>query len=81
MKKLSILSITIYQKTLSPVLELMFGKGCIYTPTCSQYAKQVIDKYGLSKGLKLSLTRLGSCQNTSIFNIKANKRSLYDPVK
>ncbi len=34
---------------------------CRFTPTCSQYAFQAIDKYGLIKGSWLALKRLGKC--------------------
>lgn len=34
---------------------------CRFTPTCSQYAKQAISKYGISKGLFLAVKRLLKC--------------------
>ena len=34
---------------------------CIYTPTCSQYALEAIEKYGAWKGGYLALRRLLRC--------------------
>ncbi len=49
--------IKIYQKLISPFL----GAQCRYTPTCSQYGYQAIQKYGPFKGGWLTLKRIGSC--------------------
>ena len=37
---------------------------CRYQPTCSHYAVQAVQKYGIAKGLALSYRRLRSCQKT-----------------
>lgn len=34
---------------------------CRFTPTCSQYAKEAISKYGILKGGWLALVRIGKC--------------------
>lgn len=34
---------------------------CRFTPTCSQYAKQAIMKYGVVKGTYLSVIRVSKC--------------------
>lgn len=34
---------------------------CRFTPTCSEYARQAITKYGALKGTYLSLVRLLKC--------------------
>tara|TARA_B100000287_G_scaffold189473_1_gene179042 strand:+ start:883 stop:1140 length:258 start_codon:yes stop_codon:yes gene_type:complete len=52
-----LLLIRIYQSLISPLL----GPSCRFTPTCSQYAKEALKKYGLFKGLYLTLNRLSSC--------------------
>lgn len=46
-----------YQTLISPVL----GPSCRYTPTCSQYTKEAIKKYGPLKGGWLGLKRIASC--------------------
>ena len=47
-----------YQKYLSP---LKIRTHCIYTPTCSQYAIEALQKYGAVKGLWLSVRRILRC--------------------
>ena len=47
----------IYQGMISPFLP----NSCRYQPTCSEYSKQALLKYGLAKGLKLALKRISSC--------------------
>lgn len=34
---------------------------CRFTPTCSEYAAQALDRHGLRRGLSLTLRRLGRC--------------------
>jgi putative membrane protein insertion efficiency factor len=58
MKKILIKMIRFYQVCISPY------KGnihCIYTPTCSQYAIEALQKYGVVKGLWLSVKRILRC--------------------
>lgn len=52
-----------YKITLSPILKYLFGGGCRYTPTCSEYAVDVIEKYGIIKGSILATKRVLSCNN------------------
>ncbi len=42
---------------LSPLL----GKNCRFEPSCSEYAKQAVVKYGAVQGIWLSLKRIGRC--------------------
>ena len=46
-----------YQYLISPLL----GQNCRYTPTCSQYSIQAIEKYGIFKGILLSIKRISKC--------------------
>ena len=46
-----------YQYLISPLL----GQNCRYTPTCSQYSIQAIEKYGIFKGIWLSTKRISKC--------------------
>ena len=55
--KLLIGLIRLYQITLSPWL----GGACRYTPTCSNYGIQALEKYGALKGSWLTLKRVLSC--------------------
>ncbi len=52
-----IILIRVYKGVISPILPAR----CRYTPTCSEYALQVIRKYGPFKGLWLTIKRIGSC--------------------
>ena len=47
----------IYQTIISPLL----GPSCRFTPTCSQYAVEAIQKYGPFKGSWLSFKRILKC--------------------
>lgn len=57
MKKLLLL----YKSTISFLLEILFGKGCRFSPTCSEYAAEAIEKHGFLKGTTLSIKRLSKC--------------------
>ena len=50
-----------YQKYVSVLLSLVFGKGCRRLPTCSEYSHEAFTKYGKTKGLILSAKRILSC--------------------
>ncbi|MBA4140016.1 MAG: membrane protein insertion efficiency factor YidD [Segetibacter sp.] len=52
-----VLLIKIYQLGISPLL----GSQCRFTPTCSQYAKEALQKHGLFKGSWLSIKRITKC--------------------
>ncbi len=56
MKKILLKLIDIYQK-----LPLSSHNKCRYYPTCSNYAKEAITKYGSFKGLYLSIKRIIKC--------------------
>jgi putative membrane protein insertion efficiency factor len=49
--------IKLYQWTISPLL----GPKCRFTPTCSQYGLEAFKKYGLFKGFRLTIKRIGRC--------------------
>ena len=34
---------------------------CRFTPTCSEYTKQAIEKYGVLKGIWLGIKRISKC--------------------
>ena len=52
-----ILLVRFYQGAISPY----FPPSCRYTPTCSQYAIEAINKYGPFKGGWLAIKRILSC--------------------
>lgn len=55
--KLFLLLIRFYQYFISPLL----GASCRFTPTCSQYGVEAIQKYGPFKGGWMTLKRIGRC--------------------
>lgn len=69
MKKIFIFIIEIYQKYISPNI----GKNCKYYPTCSEYTKQAIEKYGVFKGSFYGIRRIFKCNPFS--------KGGYDPLK
>ncbi len=68
MKKILIMGIRGYQKYLSPLKTVR----CPYTPTCSQYALEAIQKHGAAKGSLLATWRILRCNPLS--------HGGYDPV-
>ena len=56
-KRLIILPIILYQKVISP----FFPGSCRFNPTCSEYSKQAILKYGVIYGIFLSFKRIIKC--------------------
>ena len=49
--------IRLYQVTLSPYM----GRQCRYTPTCSNYALEALQKHGLLRGSWLAIKRILRC--------------------
>ena len=46
-----------YKLLISPLL----GNSCRYLPTCSEYRIEALKKFGLVKGVYMSLKRILSC--------------------
>ncbi|MDD5108362.1 MAG: membrane protein insertion efficiency factor YidD [Candidatus Omnitrophica bacterium] len=69
LRNFSIALIAGYQKFLRPVLPLC----CRFEPSCSDYTKQAILKYGIIRGVCKGLARLLRCHPFS-------RRSGYDPL-
>jgi len=63
MKKMSIgqdftlAAIRAYQRVISPWLR----SACRFTPTCSEYAFEAVQRHGVLGGVCKALRRLGSC--------------------
>ena len=49
--------INTYRYLISPVIP----SRCRYLPTCSEYAIETINKYGLRKGIWKAIKRVGRC--------------------
>lgn len=57
MKTILIAMIKFYKGYISPLTP----PACRYTPTCSQYALEAIQKYGAIKGTWLAIKRISRC--------------------
>lgn len=73
MKKILIKIIIFYQKYISSYLSQMFNIHCKFEPTCSEYTKQAIIKYGVIKGSWKGFKRIIRCNPFS--------KGGYDPLK
>ena len=58
MKFLVIDLLGIYKVMVSPFLP----PACRFEPTCSEYAREAVDKYGALKGIWMGLKRILRCQ-------------------
>lgn len=68
MKNFFIWIINIYQKT-----PLISHYSCVFIPTCSEYTKQSIIKYGLFMGILKGFLRILRCHPW--------QKNHYDPVE
>ena len=69
MKKILLAMIRFYRRCISPHTPAC----CRFTPTCSAYAMEAIEKYGAAKGGFLALKRILRCH-------PFYKGDPYDPV-
>ena len=60
LRKIFIKIIEIYQKYISPIVANS-GVHCKYYPTCSEYTKQAIEKYGCVIGIAKGVKRIIKC--------------------
>lgn len=56
-REIEMFLIRFYQKHISP----SFGRRCIFYPSCSEYTRQAVDKYGIIKGNLLGIIRIAKC--------------------
>ena len=68
-RRLLVAPIGLYQRLVSPLLP----RRCKYEPTCSAYASQAVQRYGILRGLVLAGWRLLRCNPWS--------HGGYDPVE
>lgn len=70
-QKLILFLIQLYQTQISPGLP----PRCRFLPTCSEYAREAVEKYGSARGSLLAAKRLAKCQP-----FHKQKSIEYDPV-
>ena len=68
LRRVALAPIVAYQRVISPALP----RRCKYEPTCSAYAVQAIERYGILRGLVLAGWRVLRCNPWS--------HGGYDPV-
>ena len=73
MKKIQSTLFSVYKNIFSKTLSFLFGGGCRYSPTCSDYSQEALEEFGLGKGTWMSIKRLSRCHPFS-------KAGFYDPL-
>ncbi|MGI8638430.1 MAG: membrane protein insertion efficiency factor YidD [Pyrinomonadaceae bacterium] len=58
MKFLVLDFLRLYQTWISPFLP----PSCRFTPTCSEYTRQAVEKYGAFRGTRMGIKRILRCQ-------------------
>ncbi|MBA2760256.1 MAG: membrane protein insertion efficiency factor YidD [Chloroflexia bacterium] len=56
-KRVTLAMIGFYRRAISPLLP----PSCRFQPTCSEYAYEAIDKYGILRGGRLAIWRILRC--------------------
>lgn len=57
MRRIAVGLIVVYQRIVSPLL----GPACRYEPSCSAYAREAIEKYGVARGGWIGVKRIARC--------------------
>ncbi len=57
MKYIALFLIKIYQLLISPII----GSNCRYQPTCSHYAAEAVDRFGIIRGGWMAIKRISRC--------------------
>ena len=68
MKAAVLAGLRFYKRAISPLLP----PSCRYTPTCSEYAIEAVDRYGAARGSFMAARRVLACNPFA--------RGGYDPV-
>jgi len=61
-----------YSDVISPITHFLgktlFGPhfACRFQPSCSEYSRQAVERYGIIRGVKLSLQRIVRCHPFSV---------------
>lgn len=63
MKFILVTLLKVYKAAISPPLVSLFGNGCKYEVSCSEFAIFAITKDGVLKGSFLAFKRFLSCNN------------------
>ena len=75
-RRLFVFPIRAYQLLVSPLL----GQRCKYHPSCSEYAVQAVERYGILRGLVLAGWRLLRCNPWSLGGVdRVEDQRLFKP--
>ena len=74
--QLGLFAIHAYQRFVSPLL----GPRCNFRPSCSRYAAEAIQKYGIVKGSIMAADRLTRCHYCAGLYYRRSKGLLEDPM-
>ena len=55
-------AVRFYQRDLQPLTTSFIR--CRYNPTCSRYSIQAVQRFGIAKGLGLTIKRVASCNGS-----------------
>ena len=69
LRAVAVAPIKLYQRLISP----MVGQRCKYYPSCSEYAVEAVQRFGILRGLVLAAWRVLRCNPWS--------RGGFDPVE
>ena len=69
MKRIFGIFVSLYQVFLSRSVRLLFGPGCRFTPSCSEYAKKAVEIHGIFYGTLLTVKRLLKCHPWGSFGL------------
>jgi putative membrane protein insertion efficiency factor len=64
-------AVALYQRDLHPLTSHFIR--CRYNPTCSHYSVQAVQRFGIARGMLLTIRRLASCN-------KSVPMGTYDPL-
>ena len=57
MRRLVVGIIVMYQRVVSPFL----GPVCRFEPSCSEYMREAIERYGIGRGIWMGVRRISRC--------------------
>jgi putative membrane protein insertion efficiency factor len=74
MKALALRLLRLYKRWISPA----FPPSCRYTPTCSEYAMEAVERYGVLRGARMGVWRLLRCHPLAKGGLDAVAKGVLD---